>query len=87
MKNLVLRSKPFRNDTSHSSPDSSSPLGDSLVTSYSNVNVELTNDILMWNSYGDFSEFCAKIGLLFTNIDEAKCLFEFYSMSAITASG
>ena len=53
------------------------PSSYSLVSSCSNDKVELANDILMWNSYSDFSELCAKIGLLFYNIDEAKVFLNY----------
>ena len=38
---------------------------------------DLNNDILMWNTYQDFSEFCSKIGITLNSTDEAKIFFDF----------
>ena len=43
-----------------------------LVYTESNDNTDLTKDLFMWNSYEEFSEFCAKIGLCFDNPIGAK---------------
>ena len=73
MENLILASGPLRNEALHCASDSSSPSSPSSpVSSCSNDKVELVNSILMWNSYTDFSKFCARIGLLFDNTFEAR---------------
>ena len=38
---------------------------------------DLNNDILMWNTYQDFSKFCSKIGISLNSIDDAKAFFDF----------